>query len=187
MESSSTIAERNALIHALRKFLLAQREAAPAVKVLLDRPFGQQLTLEGLRQLERSITAQHADWTLAELWTKLAGDDGSDSQALGLPEWISVVRFAMGQTPELKRFRQWSHQYLIEWLERNLARDVLFSEAQRAWLVYCADVFAEQLTLNLSDLASEQFRPIDGLARAEELFGANLEALITELNSELMG
>jgi hypothetical protein len=74
---------------------------------------------------------------------------------------------------------------LIEWLERNLARDVWFNPEQRQWLEMAAEHFAVHLRREMGDLDGEPFTRHGGRHRANELFGDNLPPMLSQLSETL--
>jgi hypothetical protein len=74
---------------------------------------------------------------------------------------------------------------LIEWLERNLARDVLFNAEQRQWLEPAADRLASHLRIEMGDLDAEIFTTLGDVTRPRELFGNELSALLRESSETL--
>lgn len=170
---------------ALRDFFDAHRRSVAAVKIILDRPYGSRLSPGDLSLLDQMAREHDPAWTLSNLWARLSAEPIDGKAAPATVEWISLVRFVSGQVPLLTSFRAQVHGRLAEWLERNIARDVMFSEKQREWLALFADVIAEGLEIQSTDLDGPQFRTIGGAIEARALFGSEIDALLVELSAEL--
>ena len=85
----------------------------------------------------------------------------------------------------LEPFAQTVNQRFIEWIERNIAKDVMFTPEQRAWLELIRDHIATAISIEPEDFNYAPFSQRGGLGKAHQLFGAELPKLLDELNEVL--
>jgi type I restriction enzyme R subunit len=89
-----------------------------------------------LKELERKLREEHAAWTEDRLWDAFASVAPKKvkgrSQAGRFADLVSLVRFALELEQVLEPFAQTVNQRFIEWIERNIAKDIVFTPDQRA-------------------------------------------------------
>jgi len=71
------------------------------------------------------------------------------------------------------------------WLAAQQTAGRTFTDDQLRWLVMIRDQIAASLGIGLDDFAYVPFNQEGGAGRAFELFGADLAAMLDELNQEL--
>jgi len=165
-----------------RDYVCCHKAKLEALAILLDRPYGKRVTTAQLEALAVAATNENVFWTLEKLWRMFAGNAHSPSQ---LTDWIPIIRYAAGSKIPLETYRDGVQRRLIEWLERNLARDISFNAEQRHWFEVAADHFAVHLRLEIGDLDGETFTRHGGRKGANELFGNELAPLLKELSEAL--
>ncbi|HSH40121.1 MAG TPA: type I restriction-modification enzyme R subunit C-terminal domain-containing protein, partial [Chthoniobacterales bacterium] len=72
-----------------------------------------------------------------------------------------------------------------EWLMDKAKAGIVFTQEQLAWLSLMRDQIATSLSIEPEDLDLSPFNQRGGLGKAHQLFGAQLPALLEELNSTL--
>ena len=102
-----------------------------------------------------------------------------------LADVVSLVRHAIGATDELAPFEDRVHERFEGWMamQETAGRD--FNPEQRRWLEAIRDHIAGSVSMEISDFQYAPFNQQGGLARAHELFGDELQAIIEELNLAL--
>jgi len=139
--------------------------------------------------VERKLREQHAAWTEDRLWEAFATVAPKKvkgrSQAGRFADLVALVRFALDREQLLEPFAQTVNQRFIEWIERNIAKDVMFTTDQRAWLELIRDHIATSISIEPEDFNYAPFSQRGGLGKAHQLFGADLPKLLDELNEVL--
>jgi type I restriction enzyme R subunit len=120
-----------------------------------------------LKELERKLREEHAAWTEDRLWDAFASVAPKKvkgrSQAGRFADLVSLVRFALELEQVLEPFAQTVNQRFIEWIERNIAKDIVFTPDQRAWLELIRDHIATSLSIEPSDFNHAPFSQRGGL------------------------
>jgi type I restriction enzyme R subunit len=104
------------------------------------------------------------------------------SQAGRFADLVALVRFALAREQVLEPFAQTVNQRFIEWIEKNISKDVIFTAEQRAWLELIRDHIATAISIESNDFNYAPFSQRGGLGKAHQLFGNDLPKLLDELN-----
>ena len=111
---------------------------------------------------------------------------GSDRKRQ-LTDLVSLVRFALGLDTELKPFADEVDKRFQAWIFRhNAQRATAFSPEQTEWLRLMKDHIANSCQISRDDFDYAQLADMGGLQKAWGLFGKDLDALMDEMNLELV-
>ncbi len=102
-----------------------------------------------------------------------------------LADIVSLVRFALHQEGELRPFRELVNERFAHWLAEQERDGRRFTDEQRQWLEAIRDHIAASLTIGIDDFEYVPFVQRGGLGKAHQIFGKELQPLLTELNSAL--
>ena len=103
-----------------------------------------------------------------------------------LADLISIIRFEMGYADNLTPFADRVNYNFMQWTLRRNAGAVHFTDEQMEWLRLVKDHIAVSLSIEPSDLDLNPFDRKGGLGRFYEVFGESYEAILTEMNIELV-
>lgn len=103
-----------------------------------------------------------------------------------LADLISIIRFEMGYTENLAPFADRVNYNFMQWTLRRNAGAVHFTDEQMEWLRLVKDHIAVSLSIETSDLDLNPFDRKGGLGRFYEVFGESYEAILMEMNIELV-
>lgn len=178
------------LVQAFRDYLAQNHAQIAALQILYSRSYAQRLTEPLLKELEKKLRDTHATWTEDRLWDAFAVTAPAKvkgrSQAGRFADLVSLVRFALAQQPVLEPFADSVQVRFDSWLAQKTASGtVAFTTDQRAWLELIRDHIATSLAIEPDDFGYSPFAQRGGLGRAHQLFGAQLPALLDELNATL--
>lgn len=98
---------------------------------------------------------------------------------------VSLIRFALRQEPVLEPFADHVRARFDHWLAEQANRGKGFTPQQLQWLEMMRDHIAGSAELQLDDFDATPFAQAGGLWQARSLFGAELAAVMGELNREL--
>ena len=104
-----------------------------------------------------------------------------------MTDLVSIIRFELGATDSLTPFADRVNYNFQQWTLRRNAGPVHFTEEQMDWLRMVRDHIAASLSITPDDLELDPFDRKGGLGRFYEVFGADYEALLQEMNIELVG
>ena len=103
-----------------------------------------------------------------------------------LTDLISIIRFEMGAAESLTPFSERVNYNFQQWAFRRNAGAVHFTDEQMDWLRLIKDHIAASLSVEPADLDLSPFDRMGGLGRFYEVFGADYEKILLELNVELV-
>jgi len=181
------------MVESFQAFIQSHRDEIAALQILFSRPYAQQrLDFAQLRELAEALK-QHLKqndpiYLTEELWRayQQLGKDRvrGASQKRILADLISLVRHA-ALDEDLAPHSEQVNQRYQEWLANKRAAGRQFSPQERGWLDEIARHIGINVSISLDDLNSYGFQPRGGQVAAQRLFGAQLPALLDELNITL--
>ena len=181
------------MVESFQAFIQSHRDEIAALQILFSRPYAQQrLDFAQLRELAEALK-QHLRqndpiYLTEELWRayqQLEKDRvRGASQKRILADLISLVRHA-ALDEDLAPHSEQVNQRYQEWLANKCAAGRQFSPQERSWLDEIARHIGINVSISLDDLNSYGFQPRGGQVAAQRLFGAQLPALLDELNTTL--
>ena len=176
------------LVKSFKEFIEENRDEITALQVLYDRPYRRRLGYGQIKGIADALEAPPRSWTPDRLWEAYRRLDETRVRGSGqrvLADVVSLVRHAIGATGELAPFEDQVRERFRGWIamQETAGRD--FTPEQRRWLEDIRDHIAGSVSMEISDFQYAPFNQHGGLARAYELFGDQLKAIIEELNLEL--
>ena len=144
--SQQTTQNAEQVTKSFRDYIEKHKAEITALQLLYSRPYRHRLTEPMLKELEKKLREEHAAWTEDRLWDAFAAvapkKVKGSSQAGRFADLVALVRFALEREQALQPFAQTVNQRFIEWIERNIAKDIIFTPEQRAWLELIRDHIA---------------------------------------------
>ncbi|MCF7981555.1 MAG: hypothetical protein K9K86_06185 [Pseudomonadales bacterium] len=96
---------------------------------------------------------------------------------------VSLIRFSTGLSDVLEPFTQLVNNRFDNWLKQQ---GKAFQPDQLAWLNKIKDQIAQNAEMTVEDFNYIPFNQEGGLLKARDLFGKDLEPIISELNGYLI-
>jgi type I restriction enzyme, R subunit len=187
--SHQTTQNAEQVTKSFRDYIEKHKAEITALQLLYSRPYRHRLSEPMLKELEKKLREEHAAWTEDRLWDAFAAVAPKKvrgrSQAGRFADLVALVRFVLEREQVLQPFAQTVNQRFIEWIERNIAKDVVFTPEQRAWFELIRDHIATSLSIETNDFNYAPFSQRGGLGKAHQLFGPELPKLLDELNEVL--
>ena len=183
--------EENAdrVIRSFRAFVEEHRDEILALRILYDQRYADRpMAIEQLKGLYEKLKAKGI--TVERLWDCYAikrPDRVKKGVMAQLTDLISLVRFEMGYTDDLTPFADKVNYNFMQWTLRRNAGAVHFTEEQMEWLRLIKDHIASSLSILPGDLDLTPFDRKGGLLGFYECFGDEYEAVLQEMNVELVG
>jgi len=178
------------LVQAFRDYLVQNQAKVDALQILYHRPYRQRLTEKMLKDLEKKLRDNRADWTEDRLWDAFAVTTPAKvhgrSQAGRFADLVALVRFALEQQPVLTPFAASVAERFDQWLAAKARAGAAFTPDQVAWLRLIRDHIATSLSIEPDDFGYAPFAQRGGLGKAHQLFGEELTKLLDELNTLLV-
>jgi type I restriction enzyme R subunit len=176
------------LVQSFEQFIRENKDEITALQILYSRPYKQRLTLQEIKELAEAIGRPPRGWTPELLWRAYEALDRSRVRGSGgkvLSDIVSLVRFALHQEGELRPYRDEVNERFARWLAEQESNGRRFTEEQRQWLEAIRDHIASSLAIGEDDLEYVPFLQWGGMGRAAQIFGKDLQPLMTELNGAL--
>jgi len=98
---------------------------------------------------------------------------------------VSLVRHAVELEDELAPYPVVVRQRYQDWLDAQEAAGKQFTLEQRWWLDRIAEYIGVNLSISADDFNVGEFFNRGGQVKAVQLFGAELSAILDELNTKL--
>lgn len=172
------------VIHAFKQFVNQNVDELSALQILCRIPEVQgALTENNLKEMEEALQQHSSSLSRESLW--LAYKNRSPESVQGDTEqrtdFISLVRFAMGHHLFLEPFSATVNRNFEEWVT---GKD--FTPEQHEWLEMIRDHIATSLDIQMSDFELAPFAELGNGAKVYELFGDDLDGILTDLTEKLV-
>ena len=169
------------VIHAFKDFINQNVDELSALQILYRRQGT--LTEDDLKTLAEALLQHSNSLSRESLWLAYRrrfpnSVRGDTEQRTDL---ISLVRFAIGYNLFLEPFRVTVNRNFEEWLE-----DKDFNAEQHNWLEMIRNHIATSLDIQMSDFEYTPFAELGNGARVYELFGDDLDNILTDLTEKLV-
>ncbi len=188
IEAGFTDERATSMVQSFRQFIEENRDEIAALQVLYERPYRQRLSFDDIKALAAALSAPPRSLTTERLWAAYRRLDESRVRGSGqrtLADIVSVVRYAMGAADELAPFADGVRERFTAWLAAQQAAGRHLDPEQVRWLEAIRDHVAGSVSIEVSDFQYTPFNQQGGIFRAHQLFGAELQPLLDELNLEL--
>lgn len=176
------------IINTFRVFIEENKDEIIALRIIYDQKYKDRpMAIAQLKALYEKLTVKHI--TVDRLWDCYAikqPDKVKRSTMVQLTDLISIIRFEMGATESLTPFSERVNYNFQQWAFRRNAGAVHFTDEQMDWLRLIKDHIAASLSVESADLDLSPFDRMGGLGRFYEVFGADYEKILIELNTELV-
>ena len=169
-------------------FIEENKDEILALRIIFDQRYRDRpMAIHQLKGLYEKLKSQGI--TVERLWECYAIKQpekvrrGTTAQ---LTDLISIIRFEMGYAADLTPFADRVNYNFMQWTLRRNAGNVHFTDEQMEWLRLIKDHIALSLSIEPADLDLNPFDRKGGLGRFYEVFGDSYEAILQEMNVELV-
>lgn len=177
-------------IEKFQAFIAAHKDEITALQLLHNQPYARRaVTFAQIRELALALRLDNPQLTPEHLWEAYEQLEKARVRGAGprtlLTNLISLVRFALRQTETLTAYPLTVEERFGAWLTRQQQAGRAFSPEQQHWLGLMRDKVATSLSVEAEDFTLPPFIDLGGYGRARQVFGADLQALVDELNEAL--
>ena len=183
--------EENAgrIIRTFHEFIEENKEEIIALRILYSQTYQDRpMAIEKLKSLYEKLRSRGV--TIERLWDCYAIKKPEKVKGPGtlrqLADLVSIIRFEMGEAEGLQPFADKVNYNFQQWTFRRNAGAVHFTPEQMEWLQLVKDHIATSLSIQPDDLDLSPFDRKGGLGRFYEVFGEEYEAILMEMNRELV-
>lgn len=176
-------------IRSFREFIQENMDEIIVLRIIYDQRYADRpMAIEGLKKLYEKMERRHLTiQRLDDVYTlRFPGEKVKRGTMAKLTDLISIIRFELGYRGELAPFADEVNYNFMRWtLKKNAGADH-FSEEQMEWLRLIKDHIIASLSVEPEDLDLTPFDSKGGLGRFYELFGSEFQAILDEMNRELV-
>lgn len=177
------------VIRTFHEFIKENKDEIIALRILYSQTYRDRpMAIEKLNSLYQKLRGKGV--TIERLWDcyviKKPDKVKGSSTLRQLADLVSMIRFEMGQVDSLQPFADKVNYNFQQWTFRRNAGAVHFTPEQMEWLQLVKDHIATSLSIQTEDLDLSPFDRKGGLGRFYEVFGEQYEAILTEMNRELV-
>lgn len=176
------------IIGMFREFIRENRDEITALRIIYDQRYKDRpMAIAQLSALYEKLKARNI--TVDRLWDCYAikqPDRVKRGTLVQLADLVSLIRFELGEAETLAPFAERVNYNFQQWSFRRNAGAVHFTDEQMEWLRLIKDHIAVSLSVEPEDLDLSPFDRKGGLGRFYEVFGADYEKILMELNAELV-
>ena len=183
--------EENAdlVIQTFHEFIEENKDEIIALRILYSQTYQDRpMAIEKLKALYEKLRSRGV--TIERLWDCYAIKKPEKVKGKGtlrqLADLVSIIRFEMGEAEGLQPFADRVNYNFQQWTFRRNAGAVHFTPEQMEWLQLVKDHIAVSLSIQPEDLDLSPFDRRGGLGRFYEVFGEQYEAVLMEMNRELV-
>ncbi|GKW37482.1 type I restriction-modification enzyme R subunit C-terminal domain-containing protein [Pectobacterium carotovorum] len=173
-------------------YIQRYKDEIAALSFFYQQPYQRRaLTFDMIEELHEHLAKPPLMLTTERLWSAYARVQTNQVKGVErkrqLTDLVSLVRFALGLESELKPFADEVDKRFQTWIFRhNAQRASAFTPEQTEWLRLIKEHIASSCSIQRDDFDYAELADKGGLQRAWQLFGKELDTLITEMNKELV-
>jgi len=177
----------HATVEEFSAWIEAHKEEITALQIFYSQPYGRRAltlrmigeTADAIRRGKPSL-APMAVWQAYEKLEKVVGQPRNELTAL-----VSLLRRVTGPDTVLTAWDRSVDKAFQDWVFRQQAGPLKYSEEQMAWLRMMKEYVAASFHIERDDFELAPFNAQGGLGRMWQLFGERTDAIIDELNEVL--
>lgn len=180
------------VVETFAEYIVQHKDEISALSFFYQQPYARRaLTFAMIEELHDALSRPPLMLTTERLWSAYArvqaGQVAVSTNRRQLTDLVSLVRFAVGLETELKPFSEYVDKRFQEWIFRhNAQRATAFTPEQTEWLRLMKDHVASSCNISRDDFDYAEFADKGGLQKVWSVFGNQLDALINEMNEELV-
>lgn len=177
------------LVQSFQTFIEEHRDEIDALQILYARPYAERLTRAQIRNLADAIRKPPRQWTTQALWEAYAKVEKGKVRGGGGRLWtdiVSLARHALHRDEDLVPFADQVNERFTNWIAQQTNAGKTFTVEQVHWLEMIRDRIAGDAEVRIEDFDDVPFVDEGGLGKFYEVFGDEYEAVVDELNKELV-
>lgn len=182
--------ERNAdyVIASFREFIEENKDEIVALRIIYNEKYADRpMVIEQLKELYAKLQAKNI--TAERLWDCYAikqPEKVKQGTLAQLTDLVAMIRFEMGYADKLVPFADRVNYNFMQWTLKKNAGAVHFTEEQMEWLRLIKEHIISSLSILPEDLDLTPFDRKGGLSAFYDAFGDEYEAVLHEMNVELV-
>ena len=188
--SQAAVESARSKLDDFQQFLNDHRHHIEALRILYSRPYRAGLRYQHVKELRDALRnppvglhdPANGLWRLYEALEpqSVKGRGGG-----ALVDLVAIVKHALRPAGTLVPVADQVEGRYRAWLEEKAREGRQFSDAQRQWLDAIKDHIASSLRIEPEDFEDVPFNQWGGLGGVHQIFGEDLDTVLTELNERL--
>ncbi|WP_029133219.1 DEAD/DEAH box helicase family protein [Sedimenticola selenatireducens] len=191
--SKDAIANAKQLANEFTDYLEQHKNEIDALEIFFDQPHRRrEITYRMVREVMERIKADKPTLAPIRVWNAYShleerSSKGGDTQPINeLTALVSLIRRVCGIDATLTPYDATVRRNFQNWmLKRHAGAGEKFNEEQMQWLQMIRDHIISSFHFERDDLEMAPFDSRGGLGKMYQLFGAEMDGLIDEMNGEL--
>jgi type I restriction enzyme R subunit len=177
-------------VESFEQFIEEHRDEIAALQIIYNKPYARQrLSYQQVKESAERLKLPPNAWTTEALWRAYAQLERDKVRGVGaqrvLTDLVSLVRHAVELDDELAPYPDLVRRRYEDWLAAQEAAGRTFTDEQRWWLDRITETIGVNLGVSGEDFQYGELFSRGGWIAARRLFGAELPALLDELNEML--
>ena len=181
-------ANADRIIKTFQEFIEENKDEILALRIIYDQKYkNRPMAIEKMKALYEKLKAKGI--TVDRLWDCYAmkkPEHVKRGTMAQITDLISIIRFEMGYEDKLSPFADKVNYNFMRWTLKKNAGDIHFTEEQMEWLRMIKEHIATSLSIIPEDLDLSPFDRKGGLGKFYDVFGDEYEAILEEMNEELV-
>jgi type I restriction enzyme R subunit len=176
------------LVNDFKAYMEANKDELTALRIFYNQPYRRREVTYGMikevldkLKLEKPHFAPFRIWQAYEQLEEVNGNSPKNE----LTALVSLIRRITEIDPVLTSYDQTVNRNFQDWVFKKQAGTLKFSEDQMNWLRMIKDYVATSFHLEMDDLDYTPFDALGGRGRMYQLFGDEMNMVISELNEAL--
>jgi type I restriction enzyme R subunit len=180
-----------AIVQSFKEFIETNKDELTALQLIYSRPYARRhITLKDIRELADAIRKPPRNLTPDLVWQAYEILEKSKVRGAGprtlLTNVISLVRFTEGESDVLEPFPVTVDGRFRKWVTQQEQLGKKFTSEQLEWLNMIKEHIGTSLEIGMDDLELTPFDQKGGPVKAYQLFGAELNTILEQLNEVLV-
>jgi len=179
------------IVSSFENFIEENKDELLALQIIYSKPYGQRkMTYEAIKEFAEVLQKPPYSLTSELLWDAYERIEKSKVRGTGarklLTDIISLIRYAMGASEILAPFYEGVEERFDDWVAEQERGGREFTSEQVEWLGMIRDHVAQSLSIDMEDFENVPFQQKGGAYRAYQIFGAEFNRVLEELNGVLV-
>ena len=179
------VVKADELVNDFKAYMEANKDEITALRIFYNQPYQRrEVTFTMIKEvlaklkLEKPYFAPFRIWQAYEQLEKVNGNSPKNE----LTALVSLIRRITEIDPVLTVYDQTVNRNFQDWVFKKQAGTLKFNEDQMNWLRMIKDYVATSFHLEIDDLDYTPFDALGGRGRMYQLFGDEMNMVISELN-----
>jgi len=178
------------LVEEFRLYIEAHKDEITALRIFYSQPYGQRkFTYEMIKEVYDHLKGDKPALAPLRVWEAYAHLDKvtGGSPKKELTALVSLIRRLLGADEAITPYEEVVNRSFQSWvMKRHQGNARKFTEEQMSWLRMIRDHIASSFHVEKEDFDYAPFDANGGLGKMYQLFGAEMESVIAELNEALV-